>query len=92
MSPNRLKGLTKLKNFLDKKILEVEAELNSFDTLSQKERLILKRHIFSILRTRTSNNIKLLDTLEIQFLKDVKDLTESLIDTFRLDPDEFDVD
>ena len=85
-------GLTDIKDFLDKKILEVEAELNNCDSLYKKERPILKRHILQILKTRTSNNLKLLKKLEIEFLKDVEDLTESLIDTFRFDPDEFDVD
>lgn len=89
---NSSQGLTKIKDFLDKKILEVEAELNNSDTLTKRERLILKRHILQILKTRTSNNLKLLQKLEIEFLKDVEDLTESLIDTFRFDPDEFDVD
>ena len=92
MSLNRFQGLTNIKNFLDKKMLEVEAEISNSSTLYSKEKLILKRHIFDILRTRTSNNLKLLDKLEVEFLKDVNELTESLIETFRLDPDEFDLD
>lgn len=81
-----------IKNILDKKILEVEAELNDPDSLFKKERPVLKRHILQILKTRTSNNLKLLNKLEIEFLKDVQDLTESLVDTFRFDPDDFDLD
>ena len=92
MTLNSSQGLTKIKNFLDKKILEVEAELINLDSSFKRERLILKRHILQILKTRTSNNLKLLNKLEIEFLKDVQDLTESLVDTFRLDPDDFDVD
>lgn len=52
----------------------------------------MKRHILQILKTRTSDNLKLLIKLEIEFLKDVQDLTKSLVDTFRLDPDDFEVD
>lgn len=89
---NSSQGLTKIKNVLDKKIMEVEAELNNPDSGFKRERTILKRHILQILKTRTSNNLKLLQKLEIEFLKDVEDLTESLIDTFRFDPDEFDFD
>jgi hypothetical protein len=89
---NSSQGLTKIKNVLDKRIMEVEAELNNSDTLFKREKLILKRHILQILKTRTSNNLKLLQKLEIEFLKDVEDLTESLIDTFRFDPEEFDLD
>ena len=92
MSLNRFQGLTKIKNFLDKKMLEVEAEISNSTGLHKKEKLILKRYVVDILRTRTSNNLKLLDKLEVEFLKDFNDLTESLIDTFRLDPDEFDLD
>ncbi len=92
MASNNFNGLTKIKNFLDRKILEVEDELINSDSLTKRERLILKRHILQILKTRTSNNLKLLNKLEIEFLKDVQDLTESLVDTFRLDPDDFDVD
>lgn len=89
---NSSQGLTKIKNVLDKRIMEVEAELNNSDTLFKREKLILKRHILQILKTRTYNNLKLLQKLEIEFLKDVEDLTESLIDTFRFDPEEFDLD
>jgi hypothetical protein len=92
MTLNSSQGLTKIKNFLDKKILEVEAELNNSDSLFKKEILILKRHALEILKIRTSNNLKLLNMLETQFLKNVQDLTESLVDTFRFDPDDFDVD
>jgi hypothetical protein len=92
VASNNFNGLTKIKNFLDRKILEVEDELINSDSLTKRERLILKRHILQILKTRTSNNLKLLNKLEIEFLKDVQDLTESLVDTFRLDPDDFDVD
>lgn len=42
MTLNSSQGLTKIKNFLDKKILEVEAELNNSDSLFQKERLIFE--------------------------------------------------
>ena len=89
---NSSQGLNKIKNVLDKRIMEVEAELNNPDSLFKRERTILKRHILQILKTRTSNNLKLLQKLEIEFLKDVEDLTESLIDTFRFDLDEFDLD
>ena len=92
MTLNSSQGLTKIKNFLDKKILEVEAELNNSDSLFKKEILILKRHALEILKIRTSNNLKLLNMLETQFLKNVQDLTKSLVDTFRFDPDDFDVD
>lgn len=92
MTSNSFKDLTKIKNFLVKKILEVEAELINSDTLIKKEKLCLTRHILQILRTRASNNLKLLSKLEIEFLKDVQDLTKSLVDTFRLDPDDFEVD
>lgn len=92
MTLHSSEGLTKIKDFLDKKIWEVEEELNNSDSLFKKERPILKRHILQILKTRTSNNLKLLKKLELEFLKDVEDLTESLIDTFRFDPDEFDLD
>jgi hypothetical protein len=81
MTLNSSQGLTKIKNFLDKKILEVEAELNNSDSLFKKEILILKRHALEILKIRTSNNLKLLNMLETQFLKNVQDLTESLVDT-----------
>jgi len=92
MTLNSSQGLTKIKNFLDKKILEVEAELNNSDSLFKKERIILKRHALEILKLRTSNNLKLLNMLENQFLKNVQDLTKSLVDTFRFDPYDFDVD
>lgn len=92
MTLNSSQGLTKIKNFLDKKILEVEAKLNNSDSLFETERLILKRHALEILKTHTSNNLKLLKKLEIEFLKNVQDLAESLVDTFRFDPDDFDVD
>jgi hypothetical protein len=92
MTLNSSQGLTKIKNFLDKKMLEVDAELKISDSLFKNERLILKRHALEILKTRISNNLKLLNMLEIEFLKDVQDLTESLVDTFRFDPDDFDVD
>lgn len=91
MALNSSQGLTKIKNFFDKKILEVEAELINSNTLINTERLNLKRHILQILKTRTSNNIKLLDKLELEFLKDLQDLTESLVDTFRFDPEDFDI-
>lgn len=48
--------------------------------------------MLQILQTRTSYNLKLLSKLEIEFTKDVQDLTKSLVDTFGFDPDEFDVD
>jgi len=89
---NSSQSLTKIKNILAKKILEVEAELNDPDSLFKRERPILKRHILQLLKTRTSNNLKLLNKLEIEFLKDVLDLTESLVDTFGFDPDDFDLD
>jgi hypothetical protein len=92
MTLNSSQGLTKIKNFLDKKILEVEAELNNSDSLFKKKRIILKRHALEILKLRTSNNLKLLNMLENQFLKNVQDLTKSLVDTFRFDPYDFDVD
>ena len=92
MTLNSSQGLTKIKNFLDNKILEVEAELNNSDSLFEREKLILKRHALEILKIRISNNLKLLNMLEIEFLKDVQDLTKSLVDTFRFDPDDFDVD
>lgn len=92
MALNNSQGLTKIKNFLVKKIQEVEAELINSEILIKKEKLILKRHILQILKTRTSDNLKLLIKLEIEFLKDVQDLTKSLVDTFRLDPDDFEVD
>lgn len=92
MALNNSQGLTKIKNFLVKKIQEVEAELINSEILIKKEKLILKRHILQILKTRTSDNLKLLSKLEIEFLKDVQDLTKSLVDTFRLDPDDFEVD
>ena len=92
MALNNSQSLTKIKNFLVKKIQEVEAELINSEILIKKEKLILKRHILQILKTRTSDNLKLLSKLEIEFLKDVQDLTKSLVDTFRLDPDDFEVD
>lgn len=92
MTLNSSQGLTKIKNFLDKKILEVKAELNNSDSLFKKERLILKRHALEILKIRTSNNLKILNMLEKQLLKNVQELTKSLVDTFCFDPDDFDVD
>lgn len=91
MTSNSFKDLTKIKNFLDRKILEVEAEIINSDTLIKKEKLCLKRHILQILKTRASNNLKLLDTLELEFLKDLQDLTESLVKTFCFDPEDFDI-
>ena len=91
MALNSFKDLTKIKNFLDRKILEVEAEIINSDTLIKKEKLCLKRHILQILKTRASNNLKLLDTLELEFLKDLQDLTESLVKTFCFDPEDFDI-
>ena len=92
MTLNSSQGLTRIKNFLDRKMLEVDAELINSDSLYKRERLILKRHALEILKLRTSNNLKLLNMLENQFLKNVQDLTESLVDTFRFDPDDFDVE
>ena len=89
---NSSQSLTKIKAILNKKIMEVEAELNNTDSLFKRERPILKRHILQIIKTRTSNSLKLLNKLEIEFLKDVQDLTESLVDTFGFDPDDFDLD
>lgn len=91
MTSNSFKDLTKIKNFLDRKILEVEAEIINSDTLIKKEKLCLTRHILQILKTRASNNLKLLDTLELEFLKDLQDLTESLVKTFCFDPEDFDI-
>lgn len=91
MALNSFKDLTKIKNFLDRKILEVEAEIINSDTLIETERLILKRHALQILKTQASNNLKLLDTLELEFLKDLQDLTESLVKTFCFDPEDFDI-
>lgn len=91
MTSNSFKDLTKIKNFLDRKILEVEAEIINSDTLIKKEKLCLKRHILQILKTQASNNLKLLDTLELEFLKDLQDLTESLVKTFCFDPEDFDI-
>ena len=89
---NSSQSLTKIKDILNKKIMEVEAELNNTDSLFKRERPILKRHILQIIKTRTSNSLKLLNKLEIEFLKDVQDLNESLVDTFGFDPDDFDLD
>lgn len=91
MASNSFQDLTKIKNFLNKKLSEVEAQLSNTDSLIKKERLILTRHILQILKTRASNNLKLLDTLELEFLKDLQDLTESLIETFCFDPEDFDL-
>lgn len=91
MASNSFQNLTKIKDFLNRRILEVEAELINSDTLIKRERLILKRHILQILKARASNNLKLLDTLELEFLKDLQDLTDSLVKTFHLDPDDFDL-
>ena len=88
---NSFKDLTKIKNFLDRKILEVEAEIINSDTLIKKEKLSLTRHILQILETRASNNLKLLDSLELEFLKDLQDLTETLVKTFCFDPEDFDL-
>lgn len=92
MTLNSSQGLTNIKKFLDKKMLEVDAELINSDSLYKREKLILKRHAIEILKIRTSNNLKLLNMLEIQCLKNVQDLAKSLVDTFRFDPDDFDVD
>ena len=91
MALNSFKDLTKIKNFQDRKILEVEAEIINSDTLIKKEKLCLKRHILQILKTQASNNLKLLDTLELEFLKNLQDLTESLVKTFCFDPEDFDI-
>jgi len=91
MASNSFKNLTKIKDFLNRRILEVEAELINSDTLIKRERLILKRHILQILKAQASNDLKLLDTLELEFLKDLQDLTESLVKTFCFDPGDFDI-
>lgn len=92
MTLNSSQGLTKIKDILDKKMSEVEAELKNSDSLFQKERPIMKRHALEILKTHTSYNLKLLKKLEIDFTKDVQNLAKSLADTFGFDPDDFDVD
>jgi len=91
MASNSFKNLTKIKDFLNRRILEVEAELINSDTLIKREGLILKRHILQILKAQASNDLKLLDTLELEFLKDLQDLTESLVKTFCFDPGDFDI-
>ena len=91
MASNSFQDLIKLKNFLNKKIIEVEAELINSESLIKKEKLSLTRHILQILETRASNNLKLLDSLELEFLKDLQDLTETLVKTFCFDPEDFDL-
>lgn len=91
MTSNSFQDLIKLKNFLNKKILEVEAEIINSDSLVKRGRLILTCHILQILETRASNNLKLLETLELEFLKDLQDLTETLVKTFCFDPEDFDL-
>lgn len=61
MSLNKLKSLNRIKDFLDKKIQEIDTELTENNGQFKLKSLLIQRKILQSFKTSTLQNLKMLE-------------------------------
>ena len=61
LSLNKLKSLNRIKDFLDKKIQEIDTELTENNGQFKQKSLLLQRKILQSFKTSTLHNLKMLE-------------------------------
>lgn len=61
MSLNKLESLNRIKDFLDKKIQEIDTELSENNGQFKQKSLLIQRKILQSFKTSTLHNLKMLE-------------------------------